>query len=730
MLDNNKGEGRWALTPIALVAFLLLLSWPPLTSGVAPSRSSPSADFALSGAGTHRAPGSVTPDRLTAATGSAVPIPAGGREAGATRAAEAPTPSSQVNPFLGHSTEPAPMGIADFGVSGSGGGSSAYEYATTTFQASAQVDSMHISATSGSTTVKVAAFELNAVLVLQLGGVNYSYWIQNGLHLDSTTDRYTIGGAYVWNFSSPTARLGSSELRGNSSSVLLTDTYYFVPSCGSFPGDCSPLTLPANLTARIALSTCGPYPCVAYEYDVGAGWVTYDSVSFLHMVGATPVGFVVDGHQYTPLGTGTFYDAEWDWVAAGGGLSGRDDGSEIEMALDFWNGHNYQAVPSAWNFGGDTGENSFNVTDSPLASGGGGAPRANLTSGPGTLGVLYNGSSVGFLNVTTPTLAPATLKVDGVAVSLRGGSANLTLGGGAHAVSLLNYSNASLPATVLPGQTTALNFSGAGRTAFEKSGLPAATVWGVTVDNLTHTGPSSLLTFNLPNGTYAVWYAKVPGYVENASNPTMLKVPALSPIPVGWSPYTFAVPVDESGLPNGTAWWVNVSGSVVEGASTTLFVTVPNGTTNFSVGSAYEFVASPPAGTIVVSAGRFSPVEVQFSYRPAFIAGTVSPSDANVTVGGFPQVVLAGTFNASVIPGAYQIIASAPGFVTQTYEVNATPGNVTVQSVSLSPLTAPPSSVPTSNPPPGPEPWLVLGAALVVVGAASGILLWRRSRNA
>ncbi|MCI4369087.1 MAG: thermopsin, partial [Thermoplasmata archaeon] len=154
----------------------------------------------------------------------------------------------QVNPYLAHSKEPAPMGIADFGVSGSGGGSSAYAYSTASFQASALVQSMHIAATSGSSTIKVAAFELNAVVVLQLNGTNYSYWIQNGLHVDTSTDEYTIGGAYVWNFSSPTARLSGSELKGNVSSVLLSDTYYFIPGCGGFPGQCSTLNLPANLT--------------------------------------------------------------------------------------------------------------------------------------------------------------------------------------------------------------------------------------------------------------------------------------------------------------------------------------------------------------------------------------------------------------------------------------------------------------------------------------------------
>jgi Thermopsin len=619
------------------------------------------------------------------------------------------------------------MGIADFGVSGTGAGSTAYSYSTSTLQGSAQVRALRMAASSGSTLIP-AAFELNAVLVFQEGGKNYSYWIQNGLHLDTSTDEYTIGGAYVWNFSSPSAHLSSSELRGNASSVLVSDTYYFIPGCGVFPGQCSTVSLPANLTARIAVSACGIYPCVDYEYDIGGGWVTYDTVAFLHLANATTIGFLVDGHQYTPLGTGTFYDAEWDCVAAGGGSSGRDVASDLQMALDFWNGHNYQAVPTAWNFGGDTGESSFNITDALNSSGPGGVPGANLTSGPGTLGVLYNGSSAGFLNVTAPVLSPAELEIDGAPVPFQNGSANLTLAAGTYSLSLQDFANASERVTVQPGQSTPVNLSGAGRTTFKESGLTPGTEWGVTVDGFTHSGPGPLFTFNLPNGTYPIAYSKVPGFYRNSTDPSNLTIPARTPIQVDWTPFTYPVPVSETGLPQGTAWWVNMSGMLVQGNSTTLVGSAPNGSTEYSVGSAYEFVASPAEGTIDVTAGATSPIDVQFSYRFTYIAGTVSPSDAAVTIGGLAQTVSEGKFNDSVIPGAYNVSASAPGYVTQTMQVYATPGNTTVEQISLSPNSS--ASITPSSPSSGGIPAIdvVVGVGVVAVAAVAivSIALLRR----
>jgi hypothetical protein len=633
-----------------------------------------------------------------------------------------------VNPFLGHSKEPAPMGVADYGVTGPGAGGSAYEYATSSLEAAATVRSMSLSAVSGGGTSRVAAFELNAVLVLQKGGENYSYWIQNGLHVDTSTDKYTIGGAYVWNFSSSNPHLSGSELSGNASSSLASDTYYFIPGCGVFAGQCTTLTLPVTLTARIAIATCGAYPCVNYEYDLGAGWVTYDTVSFLHMAGATETGFVIDGFSYTP--NGGYYDAEWDWVAAGGGVSGDDLGSNLQMGLDFWNGHNYQAVPTAWNFGGDTGETSYNVTEALAEGAPDGAPLAQVESGPGTLGVLYNESAAGFLNVTPVVPSAMTVKLDGSPVALLGGSANFTLVPGTYTVALENYSNASLAVTVRADQTTALNFSGAGLTSFEEVGLPHGTSWGLTVDGSARSGPASVLAVNLPNGTYAITYSKVPGFYRNSSDPTSVEVPDNTTILVDWSSFTFQVPVNETGLPTGSPWWVEVGTTVVRGTSASLDVAAPNGSTEFTVGAAYEFLANPSQGTINVTAGTFPPVDIQFSYRPTYIAGSVSPADADVTVDGIALSVSSGSFNDSVIPGTHALIASAPGYLTRSLQVVATPGNVTVEQITLTQNTtvtvAPTSSGGSSGV--GTWAYVAIGAAVVVAAGAVALVLFRRRR--
>ncbi len=603
------------------------------------------------------------------------------------------------------------MGIADFGVTGTSSGASAYEYSTSRFQGQAVVQSLSVSISG--TSSKVTAFELNAVVVLQRNGTNYSYWIQNGLHLDASSDEFTIGGAYVWNFSSPGATLSSGELNGNSGSSLASDTYYYIPSCGSSdPGQCSTLTLPATLTGRIVTSTSAGLPFVAYQYDLGAGWVTYDNVSFSRMANASDSGFRVDGFAPTPYAASLYYDAEWVWVGAGGGSASTDQGSDINLTLSWWNGHNYQAVPTAWNFGSNTGETSSNVTETATSSLG-----ANLASGPGTLGVLYNLSEVGFLNLSIPTQAPSRVLIDGEALPFQGGWANVTLPAGTHSLDLENFTNASEGFSIEAGATTFVDLSGAGELSINESGLVAGTSWGLSVDGTAFATSETALTLNLANGTYPVAYTPVPGYELSGASPAFVTLPGTSRLTLLFVPFPYEVTFTESGLPSSTPWWVNASGSQVESTETTLQVLAPNGSTPYTAGSLYAFVASPDQGAIVVSAGVPAPETVAFSYRPTFVVGTVNPADAVVSIGGVVQPLAGGSFNDSVVPGSYELVASASGYKSDQLMVTATPGNVTWENLTLAANQTPPAG-------PSPTPSAgggipVLTAVLLVAGVAA-----------
>lgn len=571
------------------------------------------------------------------------------------------------------------MGIADFGVTGNGAAATGYEYTSSAFQGEAQIRSM--AATISGSTSKTMAFELNAVLFLKRNGTNYSYWIQNGLHLDASSDLFNIGGAYVWNFSAPGATLGSGEVIGASGSTYSGgDTYYYYPACSApYAGQCTTLTLPAVLTGRIVSGDASGLPYVDYEYNLGAGWVTYDNVSFLHMGGANVSGFLVDGFSPAPYSAGLYYDAEWVWVGAGGGSEAVDQASDINLTLEYWNGHNYQAIPNAWNFGSDTGETNSNVTDGLSTEG----PEAHLTSGAGTLGLLYGESTIGYAEIYIPTSQPATIRVDGSPTNLVGGVANLTLFPGLHSVTLENYSNASATFSVAAGSTTQVLLSGAGRLLFEEKGLPAGTQWGVTVNGTSLRTGSNWMQFYLANGTYPVAYASVGGYTRNATSPSSVTLPGVSEVVLNFSVTTYRIPMTESGLPPTTPWWVEVGSVFARSSSDSVTLDLPNGSTPFEAGASYTFVATPSAGTILVSAGTASPPEIQFAYRPCYLEGSITPTNATVLVNGTPQSVSGGSYVDQVIPGSYVVVVSAAGFTSQMETISATPGNTTWANFTL-----------------------------------------------
>jgi hypothetical protein len=484
-----------------------------------------------------------------------------------------------------------------------------------------------------------------------------------------------------------------------------------------------------TMLGRINVSAVGGVPTITYEYDLGSGWVTYDAVALPHMAGATISGFLVDGFNPTPYASLAFYDTEWVWVAAGGGSSVTDKGSDVTLALSYWNGDNYEAVPSAWDFGADTGESSANITETLVPVSTAAIPAAHLVNGSGSLGILYNQSEVGALDVSSPTVANGTLEVNGAPQPFTGGSADLTLSAGARAIALEGYSNASASVTIVAGQTATLDLSGAGRTTFEESGLAVGSTWKLTVGGIARTANGPTISFTLPNGTFSIAYPTIPGYVRDPGDPAQITVPAASVTTLRWSAFTFEVPFSETGLPAGIEWWVNLSGVLYDGTQSSFAVPVPNGSTPYTVGSAYEFVADPASGTIQVTDGAFTPVDVQFGYRPTYIAGTVSPASASLTIGGVAQALDGGAFNASVTPGNYTLVASAPGYVTLTVKALATAGNTTLEKLVLNETPAAGTGGGASlGGLSGPTLLIGLGIVAIAAVAAAGAILARRRR--
>ncbi len=146
----------------------------------------------------------------------------------------------------------------------------------------------------------------------------------------------------------------------------------------------------------------------------GYGWQEYDSATFTAVHQLTSLsGFVVDGFGYSP---GNFYDSELIIGGAGGGSMTTDTQSDLRLQLEYWNGHNYQLVTNAYDFGGDTAEAIQNVVSKWDYYPENGGVVAEVQSGAGTLGKLWDKSGVGIVDLKT-SVASGTLDVSNSSTS-------------------------------------------------------------------------------------------------------------------------------------------------------------------------------------------------------------------------------------------------------------------------------------------------------------------------
>jgi hypothetical protein len=164
----------------------------------------------------------------------------------------------------------------------------------------------------------------------------------------------------------------------------------------------TPITITLNVTS--GLSSSG-MPTVSLAYDFGNGLVTYDTVTFTNVTATSIPCFKVSGFKYTPAGS--FYESA---LILGGFPITTDVLSNVQLQLEYWNGHNYQTVPNAYNFGSNTAEQIDNVTCGFSHYPGNGTIFTEITPGPSRLGELYDQSQTGVINITLP-LASGTLHV-------------------------------------------------------------------------------------------------------------------------------------------------------------------------------------------------------------------------------------------------------------------------------------------------------------------------------
>jgi hypothetical protein len=418
-----------------------------------------------------------------------------------------------VNPFNSYSSEPAPIGLDDFGV-GPAPGYTPYEYNTSTWVDSANFYSLDVNATAGSFGATPffpadglgITLQENVVLVFNDSGTLYYWWVQNvagitpgGCPPDTTpifgngqwevavgscpsnpipsADHNTLSYIYfindIYNFSTSGVE-GSPFCSGTGildncagsisgqGMVYGTETeglnVYAVGARQGLPGNQVNLTFPTEVQLRVVTavirSDSGSLPYVLFQYDDGFGWQTYDNVSFPFATAVSTNGFQVDGYAYNPDGALT--NSEFVIGGFGDGTYSRLNDTSVYMTFAYSNGHNLQTPSNAFDEGGDTAESVEDAQVSAVLHGGTsgslGVRVLNTTTEEPTLGQMWSSTQVSDLVIISP-VSSGTIQFDGKVFPFTGGVYNQTMAPGTYALRLVRGGHLlwSKTVTLLPG---------------------------------------------------------------------------------------------------------------------------------------------------------------------------------------------------------------------------------------------------------------------------------------
>ena len=158
---------------------------------------------------------------------------------------------------------------------------------------------------------------------------------------------------------------------------------------------------------------------------------------------------------------------------------------------------------------------------------------------------------------------------------------------------------------------------------FAQTGLAGGTQWSVALNGSAQSSTGTSITFVEPNGTYAYSLAGVPGWHQTTlpySGTIAVHGSAVVEPTLAFARVVYTVTVTESGLPNGTLWWFNVtSGPSFALTFDTVAFLEPNGSYAYTVATADRtYHAVGGSWTVEGSAVSLSVVFARVTYPVTF----------------------------------------------------------------------------------------------------------------
>lgn len=559
--------------------------------------------------------------------------------------------------------EPAPMGIADWGL---GPKDQQYSNQTSSFVGKAKVYALN---DQGSEQITL---QLNVFLTFYYDGILYSYWVQD-IAWYVPPLRIIAFGDQIWN-STLTTFMDNSTLTGNGTiyPTMGTSDYYEGYAPTSLPGNNIPLSYPFTIGLMVN-STVNPrgIPEVTFSFNDGFGWETYDNVYFI---------FAKESSELEDLNF--LADHSHDAAFILGGISKGEPlaNSNLYMQLLFWNGNNYQMPFEAYVFDANTGETVSSVSDTEGYYQSNGTLFAHITEGnvTSTNSSLYSQDQIGVVHLTSPDYYSGKLVINSTDYLFTNYGATIVLHPGNYSIRLISGSYSYYVGLyhLQAGETLRLT---APRTSvydldYFETGLPGPHLWSVSLSGNGSEGQpinTNLITsaaqiqFLLPNGTYTFNVTTVSDFssslssgivVMNGSNISKNIFFNRTSVPV------YLVSFVAEWLPLGINWDISFNGSAKStsnGGGGSIDFRATNGSYRFSVGNVPGYVEFIPPWVIKV-AGIYQIVETHFSSE----SWPVSIFPSSKTTNTFQEVTFSNTTSNVTPPYWYSY------FIT----LNGTPG--------------------------------------------------------
>ncbi len=288
-----------------------------------------------------------------------------------------------------YNVSPAPMGIGDFGIQNVNGQNVGTISYTSSVKASVTINSVDPLYVTSSAPDEFT-MQLNTVLtnVNLFGNYSYDFWIQN-VPIYAESSQTLSFEDNIWNFSSPSFYFSSNSIYAHGpGGVVAAPELYFAQGPSFHMPTPFTVTVYNNATVQDGRSTVYfNYTVVPSDGIAFSG--SYDYAEFNSSTASpiAPPTYQINGEQLNPTDF-LLNDAEIMLGGPGGGST--TTLFHIQAKMGLWTEPNgsssYVTVPSAFDFGTDTGETSEGISEYATT---GANPIAVLNAGPDDLYGLW-----------------------------------------------------------------------------------------------------------------------------------------------------------------------------------------------------------------------------------------------------------------------------------------------------------------------------------------------------